>query len=318
MYARMVKALDRVVLRAAARGLERENAGCELPVSSPAIAHPEYFADIDLSGIRMELDRQTFFRFRSPVKSPSAKNNVVHGRFFKEKGGHRTRSGKAPLVILLHGWNGEKGYEYLFPPLARRLAGMGVATMMMELPYHGLRKPGGRGPRNFLSGDLNHMMGSTRQAIADIRALVHLARDEGYESVGLWGVSLGAWLGGLAACVEPNLHGLVLMSPVPQIDLAIEQLPFCRHIRKSMEGQTVDAGRLNLVTHRPKLPPERILIIESRHDLFAPAHTVEDLWRAWGEPEIWRVNHGHISVLVSIRINDRAARWVKNCLERSL
>ena len=34
------------------------------------------------------------------------------------------------------------------------------------------------------------------------------------------------------------------------------------------------------------------------------------LWRAWRKPEIWRLPHGHISVLLSLRIMERAVDWV--------
>lgn len=215
-------------------------------------------------------------------------------------------------MVLLHGWNGEQGYRFLFPLLARRFAALGITTAMIELPYHGSRKPR-RGPlRNFLSGDIAHMMEATRQAVADIRAMIGWLRSESYGPVSLWGVSLGAWLGGLAAAREEDLGAVVLVTPVPRIDQAIENLEFCRHIRASMEARDLSPGELNMISHRPKLAPENILIVESRYDLFAPAASVEELWRAWGEPEIWRVKHGHISVLASVPIMDRTGRWLRD------
>ena len=315
MYVKTVKALDHWVLRAAANSLAREVAETVVP-GGPAEQppeHPEYFADIDDSAVRLTFDAPDRFRFPSPVASGSTVNDVVQGRFYAARSG-ADGDRKPPLAILLHGWNGEKGYQYQFPPLAWRLTRLGVAVATIELPYHGRRKPPRGEFRNFLSGDLSQMMGATVQAIADIRALVHWARGEGYRSIGLWGNSLGAWLGGLTACAEP-LEGLVLITPVPRIDLAIEQLPFCRHIRETLKGKEITAERLNLTGRRPMLPPERILLIESIHDQFAPAETVEALWDSWGRPAIWRANHGHISVLLSPRINDRALRWLRKTLK---
>jgi len=67
---------------------------------------------------------------------------------------------------------------------------------------------------------------------------------------------------------------------------------------------------LNLVDHHPRSRPERILIVESIHDRFAPVETVEELWNAWGRPEIMRVNHGHISVLISLPVMKRIVNWI--------
>jgi len=45
-------------------------------------------------------------------------------------------------------------------------------------------------------------------------------------------------------------------------------------------------------------------------DLFAPVETVEEVWQTWGRPEIWRLKHGHISVLASVPVMHRVSRWV--------
>jgi hypothetical protein len=44
--------------------------------------------------------------------------------------------------------------------------------------------------------------------------------------------------------------------------------------------------------------------------LFAPIATVEELCETWGGPELWRIQHGHISVLMSMPVMERAIRWV--------
>jgi len=97
---------------------------------------------------------------------------------------------------------------------------------------------------------------------------------------------------------------------VPRIDQAVESLEFCRHIRASMEGSHLHAGYLNLKGRPPKCGPENILIVESLYDQFAPADSVEELWRSWNKPEMWRVKHGHISVLLSPVVMEKTVRWL--------
>jgi hypothetical protein len=126
----------------------------------------------------------------------------------------------------------------------------------------------------------------------------------------VWGISLGAWLAGLLICAEARAEFAVLLTPVASVDQAIEGLAFCQSIRCSLQKTSVRLDPLNLASHHPLPAPENILIVEAQHDIFAPAETVEDLWEAWGKPEIWRVPHGHISVLLSPLILRRVVKWV--------
>lgn len=247
------------------------------------------------------------FRFSSPIESPWGRNNTVFGRLYRCEDAWQSK----PTAILLHGWNAETGYRVLFPYLAWRLVRMGVNAAMIELPYHSQRKPRGEeAVRNFLSADPVHVVRATQQAIADTRAMVAWLEAQGCPRLGLWGISLGAWLTGLVACAERRLDFAVLQTPVARIDRVIDELDFCRAIRTSLNGAPVRLDRLNLASHSPKLCPENILIVACQHDLFAPAETIEELWRAWGKPEMWRTQHGHISVLMSAPIMERTADWI--------
>jgi prepilin-type N-terminal cleavage/methylation domain-containing protein len=59
--------------------------------------------------------------------------------------------------------------------------------------------------------------------------------------------------------------------------------------------QTLDETPLNLALNHPAIPKENILLIEAVYDLLAPAAPIEEVWQRWGQPEIWRVPHGHFS-----------------------
>lgn len=253
------------------------------------------------------------FRYRSPIRSGLAENDTVPGRFFLAR---RSGPKPRPAVILLHGWNGEQGYRLLFPILARRFAAFGLSVVMIELPYHGARKPGRGIFRNFLSGDIAHMLAATEQAVADIRALAGWLEAEGFGPLGFWGISLGAWIGGLAAVAEERLSAGVLVAPVPRIDQAIENLEFCRHIRASLAGNGLSSTRFNLKAYSSPVAPRNLLIVKPVYDLFARSESVEELWRAWGETDIWRVRHGHISVLFSVPVMLGTGRWLSRRLRR--
>lgn len=307
MHEAIAKPLDWFSIKLAGLSVHRGAGGRGQAAEVEALLHdPGFFCGAVGVPADFQLKRRTF-QFTSPVVSPWKRNNTVQGRFFPVGESWRDRA----TVVLLHGWNAEMGYRTLFPYLARRLNATGINAAMFALPYHGPRKPRGRDAiRNFIADDLRHVTLATHQALADARALVAWLAAQGCEQVGVWGISLGAWLGGLLACVEPRVTFAVLMTPVSRMDRVIKELEFCEPIRQSLGGAVVRMEPLNLMSHRPKMDAENILIVASEHDLFAPMETIEELWRAWGKPTLWRQQHGHISVLMSAPVMERTVRWI--------
>jgi dienelactone hydrolase len=247
------------------------------------------------------------FRFRSPLTSTAMENNTVYGRLFAAGEDWR----RHPTAILLHGWNAELCYRKLFPKIAAHLKQVGWNTADIELPYHMRRRPRQGPVTDFISSDLGGMLAASRQALADIAALGRWLQAQGSLGIGLWGFSLGAWLAGLMARTDAGLRFVVLTTPIARIDRVVHELPFCEPIRRGLRGRELDLTPLNLGAQKTALDPGKMLIIQARHDLFAPAATVEELWRAWGQPEIWRVPQGHISVLMSMSLVRRAAHWIE-------
>jgi len=271
------------------------------------LEHPDFLGDFVTSPEDFRFVTKRSFQFTSPVASPWKRNNTVHGRFYPASKSWKEK----PTVVLLHGWNAQTAYRTLFPSLARRLAKQGVNVAMFELPYHSQRKPRGKGAtRNFLSGDLVHVVQAAHQALADARALVAWLKEQGCPQVGLWGISLGAWLSGLLACADSQVDFAVLMTPVSRMDRLIAELDFCAPIRRSIGDAKLRLDRMNLTSHKPKLAPENILVVASEHDLFAPVRTAEELCEVWGVTELWRPRHGHISVLLSRQVMKRTIQWV--------
>lgn len=307
MHGTIAKPLDWFAIKLAGLCVHRGAGGRGQAKEVEALLHePSFFGDFVTAPEDFQLKRRTF-RFTSAVVSPWKRNNTVHGRFFPAV----KTFAEHPTVVLLHGWNQELGYRTLFPYLARRLNAAGVNAVLFELPYHRQRKPRGRGAiRNFIADDLHHVAMATHQALADARSLVAWLDKEGCRNIGVWGISLGGWLSGLLACVEARLKFAVLMTPVARMDRVIAELEFCEPIRRSLGGTKVRLEPLNLVSHRPKMPSENILVVASEHDLFAPVETVEELVVEWGNPVFWRTRHGHISVMLSAPVMERTVKWI--------
>jgi hypothetical protein len=61
--------------------------------------------------------------------------------------------------------------------------------------------------------------------------------------------------------------------------------------------EALNGTPLNLTTTLPVIPKEKILLIEGSHDdAICPKDDTEDLWQSWGQPDIWRLPHGHVGV----------------------
>jgi pimeloyl-ACP methyl ester carboxylesterase len=307
LAAPIVRFIDRAVIRVARLRLENRVGKEGDPVEALTAEEPVFFYDgrppehIDFSG-------KHEFSCDSPVPGVAPESHRIHGEFHRCGHGWRNR----PAMIMLHGWNGENCYRLLFPLLAGQFRRIGISMLLIQLPCHGRRRaPFGPGS-DFISPDLSVIVRSTRQAIADVQAMIGWLKQEGCGPIGVWGISLGAWLAGLLACHDARLSWAVLMTPVVRMDRAIEELEFCAPIRRSLAGRELPFRDLNLTDHRPLLARQNVLLVEGLHDLFAPPARVEELWKAWGYPPIERFHHGHMSMLFSVKAMMRTIRFVGN------
>ncbi|MFN7139686.1 MAG: alpha/beta hydrolase [Limisphaerales bacterium] len=253
------------------------------------------------------------FEFRSCVSSPYPENDIVYAKLHKTGQDWQQR----PTVVLIHGWNDEIGYVLRHPYHSKRFLKAGINVAMIELPFHLKRRPRKAGcVSDFLSEDLYCTVLGMQQAVMDIRSLLAWLRAQGCAETGLLGVSLGGWLTGLATTQDENVSFAVMNVPVARMDRVVKELPFSEPLRRSLKVAeskklALDFEHLNLRSLRPKAPKDKILIIEAVDDLFACKDAIEEFWEAWGRPEIWRVNHAHISGLLSPGLLEKQVKWVR-------
>ena len=53
-------------------------------------------------------------------------------------------------------------------------------------------------------------------------------------------------------------------------------------------------------------------------NLMVPKGATQELWQAWGQPDFWRLPHGHISIvcMTGPGFTDRVLRWLAPRLNR--
>src|ERR1017187_10419954 len=267
---------------------------------------------------RLEFTSAQEFRFPTPRPGEFAENNVAYGRLYRCPGQWRNR----PAIILLHGGGGDPDYHCGFPRVARRCnrAGFNVATPMAPSQFQ-------RRPRqierifNWPNWKITAEI-TFGQAVAEIRALTGWLLAEGCPAVALWGNSYGGQLAGIIASRDARLRAAVLTAPGVNLNvsLSVAKHMIWPRVRMELERQQADRQArnqtpLNLITLRPCIPRENILLIEAIHDLFVEREYVEELWQAWDRPEIDRLPHSHASKSLSFGLTGRVLRWLTPRLE---
>jgi len=272
---------------------------------------------------RVEFSDPLHFRFPSPRPGAFAENNVVYGRLYQCRGRWQER----PAIILLHGGNLMRGgndsigYRFRQPLTARRCNRAGFNAATLELPYHYQRYPLQPGALNNL--DYLRLAKAAAQAVDEIRALTGWLLGAGCPGVALWGTSMGGRLAGLTVGHDARLAALVMAAPGVRSNRLFAERIIWRRVREAVQrlrfaDEALDMTSLNLTKVQPAIPKEDILLIEAIHDLFTPKEPIEELWQAWGHPDIWRLPDGHISKSLVPGLTGRVLCWLSPRLNKPL
>ena len=85
------------------------------------------------------------------------------------------------------------------------LAKLGVSALRLSLPYHDYRMPPELNRADYaVSSNIGRTIDATRQAVIDTRCCADWLQQQGYESIGLVGTSLGSCYAFLASVHDPN------------------------------------------------------------------------------------------------------------------
>lgn len=259
---------------------------------------------------------EVHFRFPTPRPGAFPQNNVVYGRLYR----CAPRWQERPVVILLHGAGDSVGYRFRYPRMARRCNRAGFNAVTLVAPYHFQRRPSA--PEALSWPNYLRMAQAGTQAVAEIGACTGWLLGEGCPAVALWGFSYGGWLAGLAACRDARLASVVLAAPRVRMNLRFTEAVFWPRIRKALQAerpawQALNRTPFNLTSARPVIPKENILLVETVYDLFVGKDGIEDLWQQWGQPDIWRLPHGHVSKALLPGLTGRVLRWLGPRLNKS-
>ena len=224
-------------------------------------------------------------------------------------------------VVALHGFTMGRPRIDAVMLMASQWFERGLDVALFTLPYHGARTP----PESRFSGehfavpDVARLSEAVREAIYEIRRVVHWRREESGAPVGLLGLSLGGYLAALAAGLCDDLDFVIpIVPPVCIGDLAWRFFTQTRHYR---EGGPTALSREDLrrafrahspLAHPLRVPRERTFIVAGRGDRIVPPEHPAALFDHWGEPAIHWFSGSHLAPFGRGRIVRRIAGHLRS------
>ena len=226
-------------------------------------------------------------------------NRTAHAVVLRHPGPPR------PWLICLHGLGtGSPGLDLPGFRAARLHRQLGVNLIFPVLPLHGTRRHPGRGRGDFLSYELLDVLHGVAQAVWDTRRILAWVRAEDDEPVGLYGMSLGAYVAATVASVE-------------EVDLVVAGIPICdvpelfaTHATPELRDRAEAHGLLGQPARAllrtasplalaPRVAPERRWLYAGKGDRMATPAQARLLWEHWDHPELMWYPGGHVSFVWS-------------------
>jgi dienelactone hydrolase len=205
--------------------------------------------------------------FPSALETPHPENNIVHARFFPARDKRRA-------VVIMPQWNSDAGGHI---GLAQLLAKLGISALRLSKPYHDVRMPPELTRADYIvSANVVRTVQVCRQAVLDARRALWWLRDEGYESLGLLGTSLGSCLSMLTASHEPLVRAQALNHVSPFFADVVWRGVSTSHVREGLDGH-IDLDTLRELW-RPISPwsylerarGKKTLLVYAKYDLTFP------------------------------------------------
>ncbi|HUY23360.1 MAG TPA: alpha/beta hydrolase [Acidimicrobiales bacterium] len=221
----------------------------------------------------------------------------------------RHRGEPRPWVVCVHGFG--MGYPFMdFAGLhtAKLHRGLGLNVALPVLPLHGSRKVTLVSGEPFLSFDMMNTVHGLTQAVWDVRRLLSWIRDQGATSIGVYGVSLGAYVVSLLCGIEDGLDAVV--AGIPVVDFpALFHAHSPVHIRaRAIEhhilgGVAEDVCRVvSPMRFEPKVPHDRRFVFAGYGDRVAVPEQARALWEHWDKPRISWYPGNHVGYLWSRQV----------------
>ena len=224
----------------------------------------------------------------------------------------RHADGPRPWLVCIHGQGMGRRSDLEFFRLRRLHEELGINVLVPVLPLHGPRRAGGRPDQQFVSNvyPVNNVLGLAQSAWDVRRSLAWLRESERASTIGLFGFSLGSYVGSLVSTLDDDLACIVSVVPSGDLAEALRTsepgLPSKRRAHRALHDERSELVHsvVSPLTRPCQVPKDRRFIVAGQGDRIAVPAGATQLWRHWDEPAIkWRPR-GHITTAWSADYDD--------------
>jgi hypothetical protein len=269
--------------------------------ANDALASSEqFFEAAPCSDYSLDGDRLTF---SSAIVTPHPSNNTVRARYFPDP----SPAGQRRAVVVMPQWNADREGHV---GLCRLLNRFGISALRLSLPYHDDRMPPELRRADYIvSANVGRTAQVCRQAVLDARRAIAWLADQGYESIGILGTSLGSCLAMLTTAHEPLVKAAALNHISPYFADVVWSGLSTAHVREALDGH-IDLERLRRIwmpispfPYLDRVRDRRLLLVYARYDLTFPVELsrglVQELRRRGIDHELTVLPCGHYSTGVT-------------------
>jgi hypothetical protein len=252
------------------------------------------FSYFKLMPIEKIVDEPGMISWQSPISSCFVENNRARALFFPASKKQRSNS---PTLIILHSLmsSSDLGYRRIASQMNRQ----GWNVVFPHLPFHYSRTPLHHANGALaITSNLVRTAETLRQAVQEIRQLIHLCQDRGTEQIGLLATSYGGWIGSLLLSVE-EVDFAILLQPIINLNLALFESPLKRIMGSLLLSHQISHEHLDRHAHltapsygMPLTSPKRIMVIGGAFDHIAPPKELKHFTSTWNV-HYEEVSQGH-------------------------
>lgn len=228
----------------------------------------------------------------------------------------------APVTLLLtHGWGvghwWMHRHEFDVPYLFHRL---GLDVYFYLAPFHGRRTPSVArlGGQLHPSSDLVRTNEAFIQTATELRSLISAILARNAAPLGMMGSSLGGYTSALLASIDDRLDFVIPVLPPASMAHLLWDHGREDELRVRVEKLGMSRERFHHfwslhspLSHTPKVPWSRRLIITGLGDTVVTAEHTRDLWEHWDRPRHFRFAGGHAWQVQRDRYHREVERFLR-------
>jgi hypothetical protein len=240
------------------------------------------------------------FSYESEVDNGTS-NKYSTGLYFENKNLDQTAN-----VIIVHGWR-MNNLERVKNIYLNAFSKLGLNMYYFTLPYH-LERDSKESLYNgelMVSADIDRTLISIKQAITDLRALIHWLKANRNGKVVLIGVSIGGFITNLVGVVEKEIDALISTFYANSMAYSVWHTIAGKYVKKDFEQSGFKYEQLERVwsiinpsLFKPVVKKEKILLLSGIYDRFVVSEDTDRLWESWDRPQRILYPCGHAGIVL--------------------